>query len=330
MRRREFITVLGGAAASSAAWPLAARAQQPATPVVGSLAVTSHEGQEATTAAFREGLNRAGYVDGRNLVIDYREADNRLDKLPELAADLVSRGATVIFAWGGAAAARAAKATTARIPIVFVIGQDPIAMGIVPSFSRPGGNITGVTFMAAELSPKRLGLLNELVPGAARYALLVDPNAPQTSSIISESRAAAASIGRPIEVFGASNSREIDATFKDLVRKGADALVVGSSSLFTTRRVQLVTLAAIHRLPAIYYDRASVELGGLMSYGARIAEAMRQGGIYVGRILKGEKPSDLPVVQAVKFEFILNLQTARALNLAVPASLLAQADEVIE
>lgn len=326
MRRRDLITALSGAAVM---WPLVARAQQP-TPVVGALAVTSMEGQEPSLAAFREGLSEAGYVEGRNVVIEYREANNQLDKLPELAADLVSRRVTAILTWGGAAAARAAKAATTRIPIVFVIGQDPVVMGVVPSFSRPGSNITGVTFMAAELGPKRLGLLKELVPGAVRYALLVDPNAPQTESVIAESRTAAASVGRAIEVFGASSSREIDAAFADLAKKGADALVVGSSVLFTTRRVQLVTLAAIHRLPAIYYDRITTEVGGLMSYGARITDAMHQGGIYVGRILKGENPGDLPVVQAAKFEFVLNLQTARALNLTVPAALLAQADDVID
>jgi putative ABC transport system substrate-binding protein len=236
----------------------------------------------------------------------------------------------VIFAWGGAAAALAAKAATSRIPIVFTIGQDPIAMGIVPSLGRPGSNITGVTFMATELGPKRLEFLKELVPRAARYALLVDPNAPQTRSMIAELSAAATSVGREIEVFGASNSREIDAAFADLAKKGADALIVASSVLFTNRRVQLVTLAATHRIPAIYYDRMSAEIGGLMSYGARITDAMRQAGIYVGRVLKGEKPSDLPVVQAATFEFVLNLQTAKALGLTVPPTLLARADEVIE
>jgi putative ABC transport system substrate-binding protein len=250
--------------------------------------------------------------------------------LPELAADLVSRRVAVIFASGGAASARAAKAATTSIPVVFANGQDPVALGLVTSINRPSGNLTGVTFMASELGPKRLGLLNELVPGAARYGLLVDPNAPQTDSIVAELRTAAASIGRQIEVFGASTNGEIDVAFAELVRTGADALVVGSSVLFNIRRVQLVTLAAVHRLPTIYYDRNSVEVGGLMSYGASIADAMRQGGVYVGRVLKGEKPGVLPVIQASKFEFVFNLQTARSLRIAVPASLLAQADEVIE
>jgi putative ABC transport system substrate-binding protein len=327
VKRREFIALFGGAAAT---WPLAARAQTSTIPIVGSLAVTSQEGQEVVTAAFRAGLKEAGFVEGRNVKIEYREAKNQLDKLPELAADLVSRGSAAIFAWGGAAAAGAAKAATTNIPVVFVIGQDPVAMGLVSSLARPGGNITGVTFMASELGPKRLGLLKDLVPDAARYALLVDPKAPQTDSIIAESRAAAANTGKAIEVFGASSSREIDLAFADMTKKGADALVVGSSVLFTTRRVQVVTLAATHRLPAIYYDRISTEVGGLMSYGSRITDAVHQGGIYVGRVLKGERPSDLPVVQAAKFEFVFNLQTARALNLKVPTSLLAQADEVIE
>jgi putative tryptophan/tyrosine transport system substrate-binding protein len=325
LKRRKFITLLGGAAA----WPLAARAQQP-IPVVAALGVSSREGQERTIAAFRQGLSAAGYDEGRNVVIEFRDANNRLDKLPELAADLVSRHVAVIFAWGGAAAARAAKAATSRIPIVFSIGQDPIALGIVSSLSRPDGNITGATFMATELGPKRLGLLKELVPRAARYALLVDPNAPQTKTITEESRTAAASAGREIEVFGASDSREIDAAFADLAKKGADALIVASSVLFTGRRVQIVTLAATNRIPAIYYDRMSAEIGGLMSYGARITDTMRQAGNYVGRILKGERPSDLPVVQAATFEFVLNLQTARALGLTVPPTLLALADEVIE
>jgi putative tryptophan/tyrosine transport system substrate-binding protein len=206
----------------------------------------------------------------------------------------------VIFASDGAASARAAKAATTSIPVVFANGQDPVALGLVASINLPSGNLTGVTFMASELGPKRLGLLNELVPGAARYGLLVDPNAPQTGSIVGELRTAATSIGRQIEVFAAGSNVEIDAAFAGLVRKGTDALIVGSSILLTSRRVQLVTLAAIHRLPAIYYDRSSVEAGGLMSYGAAITDAMRQGGVYVGRVLKGEKPSDLPVIQAVK------------------------------
>ena len=327
MRRREFLGFVGGAAM---ACPVVARAQQPSVPVVGVLSVASLAGQETATAAFLKGLGETGYVEGHNVAIEFRWANNQLDRLPELAADLVSRRVAVIFATGGAASARAAKAATTSIPVVFANGQDPVALGLVESINRPSGNLTGVTFMASELGPKRLGLLNELVPGAARYGVLADLNAPQTDSIVAELRTAAASIGRQIEVFGASTNSEIDTAFAELVRKGTDALVVGSSVLFNIRRVQVVTLAAIHRLPTIYYDRNSVEVGGLMSYGASIADAMRQGGVYVGRVLKGEKPGVLPVIQAGKFEFVINLQTAKSLRIAVPASMLARADEVIE
>jgi putative tryptophan/tyrosine transport system substrate-binding protein len=327
MRRREFLGFVGGAAL---ACPVVARAQQPSVPVVGVLSVASLAGQEADTAAFLKGLGGTGYVEGHNVAIEFRWANNQLDRLTELAADLVSRRVAVIFATGGAASARAVKAATTSIPVVFANGQDPVALGLVESINRPSGNLTGVTFMASELGPKRLGLLNELVPGAARYGVLVDPDAPQTDSIVAELRTAAASIGRQIEVFGASTNSEIDTAFAELVRKGTDALVVGSSVLFNIRRVQVVTLAAIHRLPTIYYDRNSVEVGGLMSYGASIADAMRQGGVYVGRVLKGERPGALPVIQAGKFEFVINLQTAKSLRIAVPASMLARADEVIE
>jgi putative ABC transport system substrate-binding protein len=292
--------------------------------------VSAHQGQGPSVAAFLAGLEKAGYAPGRDVLLEFRDANNQLDKLPDLAADLVFRRVAVIFAWGGAASARAAKATTSQIPIVFVNGQDPVAMGLVPSLARPGANMTGVSFMAAELGPKRLGLLKELAPNARRFALLVDPNAPQTNSIVSESQAAAASLGLTIEVFGASNNREIDTAFAQLISRGSEALVVGSSVLFTSRRVQLVTLATSHRLPTIYYDRAAAEIGGLMSYGARATEAMHQGGMYVGRVLKGEKPADLPVMQSLKFEFVLNVQTAKVMNVVVPDSLLAQADEVIE
>ena len=327
LKRREVITLLGGVAA---AWPLAARAQRPALSVVGFLSETFPEGQETNNAAFKKSLSEAGFVEGRNLTIEYRFANNQLDRLPEMAADLVARNVAVIFANGGAASARAAMAVTKSVPIVFNNGQDPVAMGLVTSFNRPGGNVTGVTFMATELGPKRFELLKELVPQAGRYAVLVDPNAPQTGPLVAELRAAAASLGRQVEVFGASKAGEIDKAFIDLIKKGSDALVVGSSSLFNARRVQLVTLAAIHRLPAIYYDRNVVEVGGLISYGASIREGQRQAGIYVGRILKGEKPGDLPVAQAAKFELIINLQTAKSLGIEVPPSLLAQVDEVIE
>jgi putative ABC transport system substrate-binding protein len=324
MRRREFVTLLGGAAA---AWPRSARAQQP---VIGYLQAGSPQGNETISAEFRKGLSETGYVEGRNVTIDFRAANNQVDKLPELAADLVRRRVAVILASGGAAPARAAKAATASIPIVFYGGDDPVATGLVASLSRPGGNVTGIAFLSAELGPKRLGLLKELVPGAASYAVLVNPGNPATGSIVAELRAAAATIGKQIEFFSASSNREIDAAFVELVRGGADALVIGSSVLFANRRAQLATLAAHHRLPAIYYDRRATEVGGLMSYGASIADAARQAGVYTGRILKGEKPADLPVMQAVKFEFVINLQTARTLGIEVPPGLLAIADEVIE
>jgi putative ABC transport system substrate-binding protein len=262
MRRREFMTLLGGAAA---AFPVAARAQQPAMPVIGWLHAVAPEGQEANIAALRKALGEHGFVDSRNVAIEYRFANNDPGRLSELAADLVRRQVAVIFALGGDIVTRAAKDATTRIPIVFVQGQDPVALGLVASLNRPGGNITGISFLAAELGPKRLGLLKELVPAATRYAVLVNPNSPATDFIITDMRAAAASIRREIEVFTAGSISEIDSAFAELVRKRCDALVVGGSSLFASRRVQLVTLAAIHRLPAIYYTRSSVEVGGLMS-----------------------------------------------------------------
>jgi putative ABC transport system substrate-binding protein len=328
IRRREFITLLGGAAVT---WPLAVRAQQrSALPVIGWLHAVAPEGQEANMAALRKGLAEHGLVEGRNFAIEYRFADNDYNRLPELAADLVRRQVAVILALGGTMVTRAAKAATSNIPIVFVQGQDPIAMGLVASLNRPGGNVTGIAFLAAELGPKRLRLLRELVPAASRYALLVNPNDPATDSVVADLRTAAASIGLETAVFGAGSVREIDSAFAELARAGCDALVVGSNSLLATRRVQIATLAAIHRLPAIYYRRDSVEVGGLMSYGADVPDAVYQSATYLSRIIKGDKPADLPVIQSAKFEFVLNLQTARSLGLTVPPSLLAIADEVIE
>jgi putative ABC transport system substrate-binding protein len=326
MRRREFIALLGGAAA----WPLAARAQQPSMPVVGLLHAASPELEGEPIAAFRKGLSETGYIEGRNVTIEFRWANSQVDRLPELAADLVGRRVAVIAALGGGVSTLAAKAATTTIPIVFASGDDPVATGLVANFNRPGGNITGVSFMSTELAPRRLGLLNELIPQAALYAVLINPKAPSSESTITGLRAAAAGSGRQIEVFTASSNREIDTAFAGLVQSGAKALVVGGSSLFTSRRVQLVTLAAHHRLPAIYYDRRVTEAGGLMSYGANISEAVRQAGVYAGRILKGEKPADLPVMQPTKFEFVINLQTARTLGIEFPPTLLARADEVIE
>jgi putative ABC transport system substrate-binding protein len=324
MQRREFITLLGGAAA----WPLAARSQAPAMPVIGYL--TASSSNPRSRPAFHKGLSETGFVEGRNVFIELRSANNDYSRLPELAADLVRRRVAVIYASGGVVAARAAKAATPTIPIIFAMGDDPVADGLVASFNRPGGNITGIAFLAAELGPKRLGLLKELVPTAARYAVLVNPGNPATERIIAELQPAAGVIGKQVEVFTATSSSEIDAAFADLVQRRADALVVGNSSLFVDRSVQLATLAAHHHLPAIYYDRRIVEVGGLMSYGASIEEATHQAGVYVGRILRGEKPADLPVMQTTKFELVFNLQTARTLGLTVPPSLRALADEVIE
>jgi putative ABC transport system substrate-binding protein len=323
--RRHFLTLAGGAAA---AWPLLARAQQPATPVVGFLQPDMLD--MSLHSAFRNGLSDAGFVEGRNVAIETRSADSDYSRLPGLAVDLVRRRVAVIYAAGSSVSALAAKGATATIPIVFSIGDDPVASGLVASLNRPGGNVTGIAFLSMELGPKRLRLLQELVPRATHYALLVNASAPNTKSIVAGLSAAAAAVGRNVEVFTADNIREIDAAFANLVQKGADALVVGSSSLLNNRRVQLATLTAHYRLPAIYYDRRIVEVGGLMSYGADILDAVHQAGTYAGRILKGEKPADLPVVQATKFEFVINLQTARTLGLEVPPGLLATADEVIE
>jgi putative tryptophan/tyrosine transport system substrate-binding protein len=324
MRRREFIAGLGGVAA----WPLAARAQQPAMPVVGFLEAGSPE--TTNLAAFRNGLSETGFIEGRNVAIEYRWARNQLDRLPELAADLVRRRVDVIAAWSGTSAARAAKAMTTTIPIVFQIGDDPIQAGLVASLNRPGGNVTGITSMSAKIWTKRFELLHEMVPKAQRFAVLVFPH-PSAELLIKDAQAAAASMGRQIEVLTASTNREIDTAFASLVQRRADALLVGPYALFVNHQVQIVTLAARHAVPASYFDRAFVEAGGLMSYGPKSYDDMaRQGGIYVGRILKGEKPGDLPVMQPTRFQFVINLQTARTIGINVPETLLATADEVIE
>jgi putative ABC transport system substrate-binding protein len=327
MKRREFITLLGGAAV---AWPFTARAQQPAMPVIGYLHGGDAESGTPDAAAFREGLSEFGFVEGRNVAIEYRWAHNEFDQLPGLAADLVRRRVAIIAAGGGTAAPLAAKAATTTIPIVFGIGGDPVKFGLITSFNRPGGNITGISFLTDELVPKRVGLLHELVPGAVRFALLVNPNSPNTKTVTTDAQAAASAIGRQIEVLTASTSREIDLAFASLVQKRADALLVAPGILFANRRVQLVTLAVRDRVPAIYFDRQFTQAGGLMSYGANISDVQRQVGIYTGRVLKGEKPADMPVMQPTKFEFVINLQTARTLGIAIPTTLLARADEVIE
>jgi len=327
MRRRAFITLLGGAAV----WPLAAHAQQAAVPVVGFLHPSSPEPFADRPRAFRQGLKEAGFVEGENVAIEYRWADNQNDQLPALAAELVRRRVAVIAAVGGNNSAFAAKAATTTIPIVFDVGEDPVRLGLVASLARPGGNLTGINFFTAELAAKRLELLRELVPGAIRIAVLVDPAGPTTTeSTLRDIGAAARAMRLQIQILNASTSREIEAAFASFAGERPDALFVGISPFFIVRRVQLAQLAARHAIPTIYQDRLHAEVGGLISYGASLTDAYRQVGVYTGRILKGAKPSDLPVVQSSKFELVINAPTARMLSLAVPPSLLARADEVIE
>jgi putative ABC transport system substrate-binding protein len=328
MRRRDFMTLLGGAAAS---WPLAARAQQPAMPVIGFLNPSSPDAYADRLRAFRQGLKETGYVEGENVAIEYRWAENQIDRLPALAAELVRRRVTVIAATGGPAAASAAKAATTMIPIVFSVGEDPVRLGLVASLARPGGNLTGINIFIGELVAKRLELLRELVPAATRVAVLVDPaDAAYAETTVMNVEAAARAIGLQIQVVNAGTSREINAAFATFVRERPDALFVSSQSFFNSRRVQLALLAAHHSIPATYAVREYAEAGGLMSYGSNLVDAWRHVGVYAGRILKGAKPADLPVVQASKFELVINAETARMLGLTVPATLLSTADEVIE
>ena len=329
MKRREFITALGAAAVG---WPVAALAQQqPAMPVVGFLYPTSLDAETDRLRAFRQGLKDTGYVENENVAIEYRFADNQLDRLQALTADLVARRVAVIIATGGRPVVLAAKAATTTIPIVFLIGDDPVKLGLVASLAQPGGNLTGINFFAVELAAKRLELLRELVPGATRVAVLVNPaNAANTEATLRDVEAAARTMGLQIQVINASTSREIDAAFATFARERPDALFVGSGPLFTIRAVQLALLAGRHGLPAIYAGRQITEAGGLMSYGASQTDAIRQVGVYTGRILKGAKPADMPVEQSTKFELVINAQTARMLGLTIPPTLLARADEVIE
>jgi putative tryptophan/tyrosine transport system substrate-binding protein len=328
LKRREFITLLGGAAASSASWPLAARAQQASSPVVALL--SSGRLPESLIGILRQGLAEQGYVEGRNVVIDYRHGDNQYERLAGLAAEFARRQVAVIAALNSPPAL-AARAATTTIPIVFMIPDDPVKLGLAVSLSRPGGNATGVSFLLGDLGPKQLGLLRELVPHAKRIGLMVNPHNANVEASKTEVVMAASAIGVDLKVVEASDSREIEMAFAALVdNPRVDALVVGPDSMFFNRRVQITTLAARHVLPAIYNAYDYAEAGGLMSYGTSLPEAFRQTGVYAGRIIKGEKPADLPVVQSAKFVFAINLPTARALGLNVPPTLLARADEVIE
>jgi putative ABC transport system substrate-binding protein len=324
MRRREFITLIGGAAA---AWPLTANAQQP-VPVIGFLRNTSLADSTGFVTAFRQGLEEAGFVEGKNVTIEYRWAENQPDRLPALVADLIRRPAAVIV--GNTPSALAAKAATAAIPSVFVVGGDPIRLGLVASLNRPGGNATGVVFTTIDLSAKRLGLLHELVPKAAVMAALLDPNAPEIETELRDLEAAGRAIGRQILFVKAADERDFAAGFGTIVQAGAGGLLLGSGAFFFSRRRQLATMAARHALPAIGATRNFAEAGSLMSYGASFTDAYRRAGHYAGRILKGEKPGDLPVELASKFELVINLATAKGMGLDIPPMLLARADEVIE
>jgi putative tryptophan/tyrosine transport system substrate-binding protein len=326
MKRRDFVILLGGAAA----WPLAARAQQPAMPVVGFLDSRSAEVIADRLRSFRQGLKETGYVEGENVAVEYRWADHQIDRLPLLAAELVQRKVAVIAA-PTTQSAMAAKAATTTIPVVFATGSDPVASGLVASLPRPGGNLTGVNFLNNELVAKQLDFLRELVPSANRVAALVNPeNSRNASTALADLDLTARARGLQIQVLNASTSREIEARFASFLQERPDALFVSGDGLFTSRRIQLVQLATFHRVPTIFANRDFTEIGGLMSYGTNLPDAWRQVGVYIGRILKGAKPADLPVVQPSKFELIINAQTARMFGLIVPPTLLATADEVIE
>jgi putative ABC transport system substrate-binding protein len=325
MKRRDFITLLGGVALAS---PLAARAQQQPRPVIGFFRSSTAAGSEYLVVAFRQGLNETGFVDGRNVAIEYRWGDDQLERLPAMAAELVRRPVAAIV--GNTPSALAAKAATSTVPIVFAIGDDPVRLGLVASLNRPGGNVTGVVFFNAELGAKRLQLLHQLAPKATAIAMLVNPGPPNTEVERTDVQAAAQSIGRQLVILDVSSDRDIETAFATFVERGVGALLCGTGAFLNSNRERVVALAERHRLPAIYAQREAGLAGGLMSYAPSITEAYRQAGIYTGRILKGEKPAELPVMQSTKFEFVFNLKTAKALGLDVPPTLLALADEVVE
>jgi putative ABC transport system substrate-binding protein len=327
MRRREFITLLGSAAA---AWSLSARAQQPTMPVIGFLSTRSPDESAYLTAAFHRGLAENGYTDGRNLTIDYRWAEGQYDRLPALAQELVSRPVAVLVATGGDATAVAAKRTTSKIPIVFVMGSDPVELGLVASHNRPGGNVSGISILTNMLEPKRLGLLREVVPRAMTVGVLLNPNNPPAERQLRDLQEAARAIGLQLHVLRASTDRQIEMAFHSVAEHHIPALTVAADPYFNSRRVKLVALAARHAVPAMYQFREYPVAGGLMSYGIDLSDVYRQLGIYVGRVLQGAKPADLPVLQPTKFQFVLNLKTAKALGVTLSDNLLTLADEVIE
>jgi putative ABC transport system substrate-binding protein len=328
VRRRDFITLFGSAAAS---WPLAARAQQPTNPVIGFLSIRSPDADAQLMVSFRQGLSAGGFVEDRNVAVEYRYAQGQPGRLPSLASDLVRRQVSVIVTTGGAQAALAAKSATTAIPIVFSIGADPVKAGLVPSFNRPGGNLTGVTTSYDESAPKRLGLLRDILPKSTIIGVLVNPNDPITANgETNEIREAARSVGQQIEILQASTERDIDAAFARLVDIRANALVVAPDALFATQGHQLIALAARHAIPTLYWRREFTQAGGLMSYGSNLGDALHTMGVYAARILKGEKPGDLPVQQPTKFQLVVNMKAAKAIGLAISESFLARADEVIE
>jgi putative tryptophan/tyrosine transport system substrate-binding protein len=326
MQRREFITLLGG----GAAWPLAVRAQPATMPVIGFLSGRSPREAASAVSAFRQGLGELGYIEGKNVTLEYRWAEGAYDRLPALATELTSQRVAVVAATGGEAAGLAAKAATTTIPIVFIIGGDPVVLGLVASLNKPGGNVTGVTVVVTDTAAKRLGLLRQLLPNAATIAILTNPSFPSTRGELDDLRAGAQSFGLQINVLEASTPREIDAALATFVRTRPDALFVAGDPFLLGQRDKIVSLSARYTIPAIYPQREYIDAGGLMSYGASVNDAYRQAGIYTGRILKSDKPRDLPVIQSNKFELVINLKTAKALSLNIPPTMLAIADEVIE